>query len=43
MYDLPHLSYCIIAPMNMWMCIHGIKTKKQKINPNFNLWKTNKQ
>ena len=25
--------------MNMWMCVHGIKTRKHKTNPNLNIWK----
>ena len=25
--------------MSMWMCVHGIKTNKPKINPNLNMWK----
>ena len=26
--------------MNMWMHVHGIKTRKHKTNPNLNMWKS---
>ena len=46
MHDLPYSPCDVSAPMasmhrhvNEW---HGIKTKKQKINPNLNMLRTNK-
>ena len=26
--------------MSMWMCVHGIKTRKHEANPNLNMWKS---
>ena len=47
MHDLPHLPYCNYALMalcmSMWMCVHGIKQRKYKINTNSNMWKANKR
>ena len=38
LHALPHLPYCILAPMHqcmdIWMCVHGKTKKSLKRNPN---------
>ena len=46
---MTYLTYLVASQhlwhkcVNMWMRVHGIKTKKHKINPNLIIWKTKKQ